>query len=137
MRYEPALAGTRILVVDDELDTLELECLVLESQGAEVLCADDAARALAELPNFRPDLIISDLAMPGMDGCAFIAAVRRQPIGDGRAIPALAVSAHASGGNRAQALAAGFDRFLAKPVDPDKLIATMRDLLVQRRPDSP
>jgi CheY-like chemotaxis protein len=130
------LAGVRILVVDDEPDTLELECLVLQGQGAEVLCADSAARALEAIPVFRPQLIISDIAMPGMDGCRFIAAVRQQPAEAGGAIPALAVSAHASGDKRALALASGFDRFLRKPVEPAALIATMRDLMAQRGPAS-
>ena len=128
------LAGVRILVVDDEPDTLELECLVLEGQGAEVLCTDSAARALAALPDFRPQLIISDIAMPGMDGCRFIAAVRERATEDGGAVPALAVSAHASGDKRDQALASGFDRFLAKPVDPPTLVATMRDMMAKTVP---
>jgi CheY-like chemotaxis protein len=128
-----ALAGLRILVVDDEPDTLELECLVLQGQGAEVLCAESADRALSVMPGFRPQLIISDIAMPGMDGCQFIAAVREQEAeADAGAVPALAVSAHASGDKRALALASGFDRFLRKPVDPATLIATMRDLIAQR-----
>ena len=131
MGTRPALAGIRILVVDDEPDTLELECLVLQVQGAEVLCTDSAARALSVLPDFQPQLIISDLAMPGMDGCSFIAAVRERPIEEGGAIPALAVSAHGSGDNRARALTSGFDRFLPKPLDPAKLVQTTLDLLAK------
>jgi len=125
----PALAGIRILVVDDEPDTLELECLVLQGEGAEVLCTDSAAGALSALPHFRPQLIISDLAMPGMDGCSFIAAVRERSIEDGGAVPALAVSAHASGDRRSRALTSGFDRFLSKPMDPAKLIKTTLELV--------
>jgi CheY-like chemotaxis protein len=127
----PTLAGIRILVVDDEPDTLELECLVLEGQGAEVLCTDSAARALAAIPVFRPHVLISDIAMPGMDGCNFIAAVRERSNEEGGSVPALAVSAHASGDNRGRALRAGFDRFLAKPMDPAKLIETTVDLVAK------
>ena len=127
----PTLAGIRILVVDDEPDTLELECLVLEAQGAKVLCTDSATNALAALSDFRPHVLISDIAMPGMDGCRFIAAVRERSNEDGGAVPALAVSAHASGDNRRRALTAGFDRFLAKPMDPAKLIETTVDLVAK------
>jgi CheY-like chemotaxis protein len=131
MGNAPALAGIRILVVDDEPDTLELECMVLEGQGAQVLCTDSAAQALSVLPDFRPQAIISDVAMPGMDGYSFIAAVRKQTTGDAGAIPALAVSAHTGADTRDRALACGFDRFLAKPMDPATLIETMRDLMAK------
>src|SRR5687767_9154223 len=103
MPLAPTLAGKRILIVDDEPDTLDVECFVLERHGAEVRCVRDAREALEVVPEFRPDLVISDIAMPGMDGIEFIRELRAMPSEAGGDVPALAVSAHVSGGSETEA----------------------------------
>ena len=124
----PNLAGKRILIVDDEPDTLDVECFVLERYGAEVRCVRDAREALEVVPEFRPDLVISDIAMPGMDGIEFIRELRARPAEEGGAVPALAVSAHVSGSSATEARDAGYDRFMQKPMLPAELVAVVADL---------
>jgi CheY-like chemotaxis protein len=128
MTSGPNLAGKKILIVDDEPDTLEVECFVLERYGAEVLCVRDAREALEVVPRFHPDLVISDIAMPGMDGIEFIRELRALPAESGGAVPALAVSAHVSGGSATEARGAGYDRFMRKPIMPAELVAVVADL---------
>jgi CheY-like chemotaxis protein len=125
------LAGARVLVVDDERDTLEIVSLLIRSHGAETAAAASAAEALVRLPEFRPDAVVSDLAMPGEDGHAFIRKVRALPADRGGAVPAVALSAHVYGEDRERALAAGFDAFLPKPVRPRALIDCLRALLAR------
>jgi two-component system CheB/CheR fusion protein len=113
------LAGLRVLMVDDEPDTLETFAALLRFEGATVSLASDAARAL-EMAQAQPfDLLVSDLAMPGMDGYALIAAVRAQ----GLDLPAIAVSGMGRASDRQRALAAGFADMASKPVDIETLLA--------------
>jgi CheY-like chemotaxis protein len=127
------LAGARVLVVDDEKDTLEIVSMLIRSHGAETQAAASAAEALERLADFRPDAVVSDLAMPGEDGHAFIRRVRALPADRGGAVPALALSAHVYGEDRDRALASGFDAFLPKPVGPRALIDCLRALLARAR----
>jgi CheY-like chemotaxis protein len=123
------LAGARVLVVDDEKDTLEIVSMLIGAHGAETCCAASAAEALACIHTFRPHAIVSDLAMPGEDGHALIRKVRALPAAEGGAVPAVALSAHVYGEDRDRAIAAGFDAFLSKPVRPRALIDCLRALL--------
>ncbi|HVR70994.1 MAG TPA: response regulator [Vicinamibacteria bacterium] len=127
------LAGVRVLVVDDERDTLDIVALLIRSHGAETRAAGSAAEALACLGTFRPHALVSDLAMPEEDGHALIRRVRALPAEEGGAVPAVALSAHVYGEDRDQALAAGFNAFLPKPVRPRLLVDCLRALLGRPR----
>jgi CheY-like chemotaxis protein len=129
------LTGTRVLLVDDDADTTELMKIVLEQQGAAVETARSVTAALACLKAVPPDVIVSDLSMPGEDGLDLIRQVRRSG-GRAASAPAIALSAYARQEDAARALAAGFQRHLAKPVDPRELahaIAALRSVRVEPR----
>jgi CheY-like chemotaxis protein len=118
----------KMLVVDDEPDTREILCEILRSAGATVATAGSLAEALALCDRFLPDLLISDIAMPGGDGYALIRQLRRRSPERGGRMPALAVSAHAREEDRRRALAAGFERYVTKPVEPADLVAAVREI---------
>jgi signal transduction histidine kinase/CheY-like chemotaxis protein len=116
------LEGIRILAVDDHPDARELVRVALADRGAEVHTAASVSEALAALENMTVDVLLSDLGMPGADGFALVAQLRERERTDGRApMVAVALTAYASLHDRSQALAAGFDLHVAKPVDPDAL----------------
>jgi signal transduction histidine kinase/ActR/RegA family two-component response regulator len=114
----PYLPGVRVLLVEDDPDTLELLVQVLERQGARVVAARSAGAALAEIDRAGADVLVSDIAMPGQDGVSLLQAIRAR----GCQIPALALSALTREEDRARALAAGFERYLVKPVDPREIL---------------
>jgi signal transduction histidine kinase/DNA-binding response OmpR family regulator len=122
------LKGLRVLVVDDEADTLDLIVTVLSRSGAEVRTASDAPTALEELGRWEADLLISDIGMPGQDGYSLIKKVRAQESGQHNRIPAVALTAYASVEDRLRALAAGFQMHMAKPIEPSELIAVVASL---------
>jgi len=115
------LAGVRVLVVDDDVDTLELVRVVLTAAGAEVRTALDAAGALAALREWRPDVLLADIGLPGEDGYALIHRVRALDAREGGRVPAGALTAYARASDRQRALASGFHAYLAKPVEPAAL----------------
>jgi signal transduction histidine kinase/ActR/RegA family two-component response regulator len=121
----PALAGMQILVVDDDQDALDVLTLILGEAGATVRTATSAAEALALLRWIRPDVLISDLAMPDEDGYSLIRTLRAVERASGRETPAIALTAYVRVQDRARAVAAGFNMFVEKPVDPDELIAVL------------
>ena len=119
-----------MLVVDDNPDVRELISAVLERAQAEVATAASADEALEAVKSKRPDVLLCDLHMPGIDGFELIHRVRawERTGGPGSAIPAAAVSAYASLGRRLRHARDEFQAFLTKPVDPDALVQTVRDL---------
>ncbi|HEY0135921.1 MAG TPA: ATP-binding protein [Nannocystis sp.] len=124
------LPGLRVLLVEDEPDTRRALALVLESAGAEVTAVDSAAAARAVLASLtaarRPGVLVSDIGLPGEDGIMLIRAIRAEEARLGETpFPALAVSAYSSEAAREQALAAGFDRYLVKPILPDALVVAI------------
>jgi CheY-like chemotaxis protein len=126
---ETRLAGLRVLVVDDQPDARELVALILQQRGMDVRVAGSVAGALERLAEAPVDVLVSDLAMPGTDGYALIAAVRaRERERTGDAIRAVALSAHAGHEVRDRALAAGFDAHATKPLDPDDLVELIAGL---------
>ena len=127
------LSGLRVLVVDDEPDARELMKAALESRGAAVITAGDTNEALETLKRRKPDVIISDIGMPGEDGYALIRHVRRLSEEQGGATPAAAVSAYVGEESRQEALAAGYELYVDKPLDPEELIAVVRKLAKDRR----
>jgi CheY-like chemotaxis protein len=123
------LQGARVLVVEDDPDTLETLMMLLETHGAEVAGVLCAADALPMLASFGPDLLLSDIAMPGDDGFTLIRRIRRRPPVEGGRIPAVALSAHVYPEDHERARAAGFQSFLNKPVTAETLLRAVRSAL--------
>jgi PAS domain S-box-containing protein len=123
------LTGVRVLAVDDEEDALGLLRVVLETAGAEVVTTASAREALERLAVTRPDALVVDLGMPGMDGFELISRVRASADANVRDIPAAALTAFARSEDRTKALQSGFELHLAKPVDPGELVASVATLV--------
>ncbi len=128
----PALQGAQILVVDDDQDALDMLTVVLTEAGAAVRTAASATEALALLRWIRPDVLISDLAMPDEDGYSLIRNLRAIERESGRETPAVALTAYVRVQDRARAQAAGFNVFVEKPVDPEELIAVLAGIAESR-----
>ena len=120
----PILKEVTALVVDDHEDSSEILAALLERRGAQVLVASDAGAAFETLTKSRPDLLIADIAMPGIDGQELIRRVRD----GGSAIPAIALSAAAHPEDRDRALRAGYDAYCTKPVDANELFRVIASL---------
>ncbi|WP_404785925.1 ATP-binding protein [Altericista sp. CCNU0014] len=116
------LSGVRILIIDDEIDSREFVAFVLEQAGARVTTAATAAEGLATLVRTTPDVLLSDIGMPDMDGYALVRQVRALPPEEGGKVLAIALTAYAGDFNRQQALEAGFQQHLSKPIEPDELV---------------
>ena len=123
------LAGIKVLVVDDEADARELLKRVLTDCGATVITADGAIEALARIESDRPDVLVSDIGMPDVDGYAFLKQVRALGKERGGRLPAIALTAFARSEDRTRALLAGFLVHVAKPVDPSELVATIASVV--------
>ncbi len=121
-------AGLRVLVVDDDDDTREALRLILKQSGLVVETAASASEALEKVGRFHPEILLSDIAMPGEDGLALIRRVRDLAREKGGGIPAAALTAYASPAERDAALQAGFDWHVAKPVDPPELLQVIAAL---------
>ncbi|HEX6185214.1 MAG TPA: ATP-binding protein [Pyrinomonadaceae bacterium] len=128
VRRDEGLAGVRVLVVDDELDTRKLISTVISQSGAEVTACASAGEALETLKTWRPHILMSDIGMPGEDGYALIRQVRALPAERGGRTPAAALTAYARDEDRTRALAAGYQLHIAKPFSPGDLIAAVADL---------
>jgi signal transduction histidine kinase len=128
-----ALAGLRVLVVEDDLDTADLVARVLREYGIGVEFVLSTHEALGRLKEGRFDVLLSDIGMPGQSGYALIADVRALPPRQNGSIPAAALTALARSEDRQRALLAGFDTHLAKPVDPNELIALVASLSLRSR----
>ncbi|MBD1865279.1 MULTISPECIES: PAS domain-containing protein [Trichocoleus] len=128
---EPAadLNGIQVLVVDDEADSRDFVAFVLEQAGAKVLTAKTAAEALSLLMHSKPNVLLSDIGMPNMDGYMLMQQVRALPPEQGGQIPAIALTAYAGEVNQQQALAAGFQKHLSKPLDSQKLSHVIAHLI--------
>jgi CheY-like chemotaxis protein len=122
------LKGVRVLVVDDESSARELVSLALQKHGAQVEAVASVAEGMTMLPQIRPDVLVSDIAMPEINGYQFIAQVRGLSDTQGGRVPAVALTAYASNDDRTRALAAGFDLHIAKPVETAELVAKVARL---------
>jgi CheY-like chemotaxis protein len=122
------VVGLRVLVVEDEPDTRNLLVVMLELCHVQVLSAASAAEARELVASGAPDLIISDIGMPGGDGYSLIRDVRSMPHDRGGRVPAVALTAYARAEDRARALRAGFDEHLPKPVEPRDLVRVLASL---------
>ena len=114
----PRLDGLRVLVVDDHPDARALAAAVLERSGAQVQTAGSADEALRRLDDGPADVLVSDIAMPGGDGCELLRRVRDRPAERGGRVPAAALTAFVGAEDRRRIRAAGFQIHLAKPVEP-------------------
>lgn len=121
----PKLAGLRLLLVEDHEDTRETLRVLLEEHGAQIRAVSSAAEAFACFREWRPDLLISDVGLPGEDGYAFLQRIRALPAGEGGLTPAIALTAYARAEDRAKALRAGFDMHVPKPVEEVELLAVL------------
>jgi len=123
------LTGLRILVVDDDTDTRDFITFVLEQAGAEVIATTSANKALAALAQSQPNVLISDIGMPDIDGYTLMRQVRALPPDQGGTVPAIALTAYAGEFNQQQALQAGFQQHISKPVEPATLVSAITILL--------
>jgi CheY-like chemotaxis protein len=123
----------KVLLVDDEPNANEAVQTLLDSCGAEVRVAGSAEQALQMLDVWRPDVLISDIAMPEEDGYVLIKKIRARSARQSGDIPAAALTAYAKIDDRVSILAAGFQMYLSKPADPSELIAVVASLAARRR----
>ena len=128
----PNLSDIHVLAVDDDPDALRLLKEILEAVGATVSTATSSHTALDIIATDRPDVLVTDLGMPLMDGFELIRRLRTSDVAAARHIPAAALTAYARSEDRAKALKSGFEMHLAKPIDPAELIAAVKALTRQR-----
>ncbi|KAB8321292.1 response regulator [Tolypothrix campylonemoides VB511288] len=132
----PDLNGLKVLVVDDEVDTRELIAFILQQSGAEVTQVASATEALQPLTQFKPNVLVSDIGMPEVNGYMLMRQIRAMPPELGGQIPALAkllrrrlaLTAYAGDVDYQQAIAAGFQQHIPKPVNPAALVAAVANL---------
>ncbi len=128
----PELIDMKILVVDDEADTREMVATLLGNCGAQVRSAASAAEAFRLFVDERPDVVVSDIGMPGEDGYSLIARLRALAPAEGGHVPVIALTAYARTQDRTRALLAGFNNHVAKPVEPSELLAVVASLARSR-----
>lgn len=127
-QHHSLLSGLKILVVDDNDDACKLVSLILELHCAEVTTVYSVSSALEQFEKGQPDLIISDIAMPGEDGYSLIRKVRARS-DQGKQLPVIAMTAYSLEGSQREILEAGFQRCLGKPVEPEQLISAIVELI--------
>jgi CheY-like chemotaxis protein len=127
----PELSGNRILVIDDQALTRDLVTAVFRRAGADVRVASSVREGLERFRSANPDVVVCDLAMPEEDGYAFVRAVRALPA-PANTTPVIALTAFGRPEERQFALAAGFDEYLKKPIDPLDLASTVQRSLAHR-----
>lgn len=128
------LQQIRVLVVDDDVDMREFVEAALREAGAQVALASSAGEALAKLSRFKPDVLLSDIGMPNVDGYRLLKQIRLLVPELGGQVPAIALTAYAGEYNQQQILAAGFQQHLQKPVEPEQLVLAIARLLDQGTP---
>jgi CheY-like chemotaxis protein len=131
------LDGISVLAVDDEGDAgLAIKAL-LNGFGAEVRIADSADQALLMLNEWTPDVIVSDIGMPGMDGLDLMREIRKSDAKRGGEIPALALTAYGRVDDKIKIIEAGYQAHVIKPVDASELAAVIASLAGRRRQSNP
>jgi CheY-like chemotaxis protein len=141
--YEPglssqALAGLRILVVDDEPDCATLTGYLLRHWGADIKVAHSAIDALGVLERYQewpPDILVSDIQMPAIDGYELMRRVRKMGPDRGGNIPAIALTAHTRAEDRIRALVAGFQIHISKPFEPVELLTVVKSVVNRNTED--
>jgi CheY-like chemotaxis protein len=125
---ELSLHGVRVLVVDDDADSRDVLAMALGHFGAEVRTCANGDQALADLMTWHPSILVSDIAMSGMNGHELIRRIRELDVEKGGAVPAIALSAYSRGEDRKQSLAAGYQLHITKPFDPGQIAAEVARL---------
>ena len=128
-----SLQGISVLIVDDEEDARDVLTLILEDRGAEVTAVSSAAAALDSLSHRVPDVLVSDIGMPGEDGHSFMRKLRSLGVEQGGQVPAVALTAYATAADAAKARAAGFDRHVRKPVTPAEIVDVVAVMTARRQ----
>jgi PAS domain S-box-containing protein len=128
----PSLDGFQLLVVDDEADAREFVTTVLEQYGAKVIAVASVSEALEAVERSQPDVLVSDIGMPGENGYSLIRKLRQLEAERGGRIPAIALTAYARSEDRAAAIAAGFQLHISKPVDPAQLAAVVANIVKRK-----
>jgi PAS domain S-box-containing protein len=128
------LEGVRVLIVDDNQDTLNMLAAHLADHNAEVETATSVAEALELLRSYQPQVLVSDVAMPNEDGYSLISRIRESEAGKENPLPAIALTALARVEDRARALSAGFNMFVPKPFEPAELVAAISHLAQNEDP---
>lgn len=123
-----------MLVVDDDIDSCDLIVLTLEGLAVELEAAFSTQQAIEVFTRFQPDVLVSDIAMPGQDGYALIRQVRILESDRSKRVPAIAVTAIVSEDSGRRALLAGFQKWLPKPLDIDALVEAIADLSGRGKP---
>jgi CheY-like chemotaxis protein/two-component sensor histidine kinase len=131
-RVSTRIDGVRVLVTDDDMNARELLAAILENAGAEVRAAASAEDALMILQTWTPEVVLSDIEMPGEDGYGLIEKAHRLTTGQVRLV-AIALTAHARPEDRVRALEAGFQWHLAKPIEPSELLSVIATLLAKEK----
>ena len=121
----PQLSGLNVLLVDDDSDTLNVMATALAGRQANVTAVSSAGEAIQAIERRRPDVLVSDIAMPDVDGYGLIAKVRSLENGEAQSIPAVAITAYAKEEDRQRALSSGFQIYLAKPVEIAELVSVV------------
>lgn len=124
-----ALSGVRVLVVEDDEDARDMICATLAAEGAVTTCHSATGPALEAIRRDPPDVLVSDIALPGEDGHDFIRKVRRLPARRGGRTPAVALTGRASREDREESRFSGYHYHLAKPVEPARLVAVLVGLV--------
>ena len=127
--WEPLLRGRRVLIVEDQADARQLIAAILEAAGAVVLAAASSREALDVFARSRPDIVVADIGLPEEDGYALIRRIRSLGVQRGGDVPAIALTAYARAEDREQALTAGYQRHVTKPVDPQNLLRIVASTL--------
>jgi two-component system, cell cycle response regulator DivK len=125
----------RILIIEDNPANMKLTCLLLLNVGHTVICAVDAETGLTLAHSERPELILMDIQLPGMDGLAATTRLKQDPVTN--AIPVIALTALAMKEDREKTMAAGCDAYIAKPLRYQELYATIDSLLARGKPQAP
>jgi signal transduction histidine kinase/ActR/RegA family two-component response regulator len=131
---QTSLKGLRVLVIDDERDAREMVRAILEARGALVETAVSAEAGFAAFRRSRPDVVLSDIAMPGGDGYSLIRRIRALSPEDGCRVPAIALTAQARAADRTRVLMAGFRAHVPKPVEPLELVAVLASIVPSAAP---
>jgi PAS domain S-box-containing protein len=122
------LTGIRVLTVDDDFDTRDLLHIILTQYGAEVLTVQSATEVLANLERFQPDVLVSDIGMPDIDGYTLIQQIRTLPPENGGQLPAIALTAYARELDNQRAIASGYQQHITKPLEPERLVRAVMAL---------
>jgi signal transduction histidine kinase/GAF domain-containing protein/CheY-like chemotaxis protein len=127
------LEGVYVLVVEDDIDTLTLLRTILENSGAEVSLATSVASALDSYQKRRPNVVVSDIGLPGEDGIQLIQKIQELEINKEKTVPAIALTAYAGPKHKERVLKAGYKRYIVKPIEPSTLVGLVLDLTSRKR----